>query len=98
MIDTERPEGAFIDYEMPSENGPAVIAYLRESVPSAKIAMVSSSNSGEYQADASEAGSDTYICTSFDEETVVETVSELLEEWKIGSDPSSTLKRIFLDF
>jgi len=85
LIDEHLPEAAFIDYEMPSENGPAVIAYLREKVPHAKIAMASSSNSEAYQADAEEAGSDAYICTSFEEEEVVEKVMDTLEEWAVGS-------------
>ncbi len=83
VIDKEKPEAAFIDYEMPSEDGPAVITYLLQQNPSAKVAMVSSSNSSNYQADAKAAGSHTYICTSFEEEDVVEKVMDTLEEWKI---------------
>ncbi|MDA1293016.1 MAG: response regulator [bacterium] len=82
LIDEHLPEAAFIDYEMPSENGPAVIAYLREKVPQAKIAMASSSNSDRYQAEAQEAGSDAYICTSFAEEEVVTSVMHTLLEWQ----------------
>mgnify|MGYP001106026696 CR=1 FL=1 len=83
LIDSRKPEGAFIDYEMPSEDGPAVIAYLLTNVPSAKVAMVSSSNSSEYHADAEAAGALSYICTSFEEEDVVEKVMDTLEEWKL---------------
>lgn len=82
LIDEHQPGYAFIDYEMPSENGPAVIAYLREKVPDAKIAMASSSNSEAYQDDAEAAGSDVYICTSFKEEEVVDSIMNVLAEWK----------------
>ena len=82
LIDEHKPSYAFIDYEMPSANGPAIITYLRSVVPEAKIAMASSSNSDHYQADAEQAGSDTYICTSFEEDEVVEKVMDTLEEWK----------------
>ena len=81
LIDEHHPEAAFIDYEMPSEDGPAVIAYLREHNTSAKIAMASSSNSQHYQEDATKAGADAYICTSFEEEDVVEKVMNTLTEW-----------------
>lgn len=86
LVDEHLPEAAFIDYEMPSENGPAVIAYLRQKVPHAKIAMASSSNSERYQADAEAAGSDAYICTSFEEEEVVEKVMNTLTEWTMIND------------
>lgn len=82
LIDEHLPEFALIDYEMPSENGPAVIAYLREKVPDARIAMASSSNSDAYQTDAQEAGSDDYICTSFEEDIVKAKIEDLLTEWQ----------------
>lgn len=81
LIDKEKPSAAFVDYEMPTEEGPAVIAYLREKVPESKIAMVSSCNLEEYQNDAAEAGADKYICSSFEADLVEKTVLDLLLEW-----------------
>ena len=81
LIDEHKPAFAFIDYEMPTELGPAVIKYLRKAVPEAKIAMVSSSNSEKYQSDAADAGADTYICSSFEPDLVAENVLNLLLEW-----------------
>ncbi|MDP7069033.1 MAG: response regulator, partial [Candidatus Peribacteraceae bacterium] len=77
LIDSNTVDAAFIDYEMPSEQGPAVIAYLREKNPSAKIAMVSSGNSDRYRSDATEAGADAYVYTSFEEDTVIENLTDL---------------------
>jgi len=73
---------AFVDYEIPSELGPAVIAHLKEINPKARIALVSSGNSEKYQADAKEAGAEAYICTSFEADIVEKNLSELLESWK----------------
>ncbi|MFH1670660.1 MAG: response regulator [Patescibacteria group bacterium] len=47
---------AFVDYEIPSELGPAIISHLKEVNPNAHIALVSSGNSERYQKDAEEAG------------------------------------------
>jgi hypothetical protein len=44
--------------------------------------MVSSSNSERYQTDAEAAGAKIYICTSFEEEDVIDKVMDTLEEWK----------------
>lgn len=82
IIDTTKISYAFIDYNMPSENGPAVIAYLRKGQPTALIAMASSGNSAQYRADAAQAGADAYICTSFREEEVTSSVFALLENWE----------------
>jgi len=82
LIDTKKPSFAFIDYEMPTEDGPAVIAYLKEKVPSARIALVSSSNQEEYQKNAEKAGSEAYICTSFQSDEVEREIMDLLEDWK----------------
>lgn len=81
LIDREAVDFAFIDYEMPTEDGPAVIAYLREKQPNTRIALVSSSNSEARQEKATEAGSEAYICTSFQEDIVVSNLQNLLEEW-----------------
>jgi len=73
---------AFVDYEIPSALGPAIISHLKETNPKAHIALCSSGNSEEYQKNAFEAGAEAYICTSFGEEDVEERVLGLLEKWK----------------
>ncbi len=81
LIDIEMPAFAFIDYEMPTEQGPAIIAYLKEKNPKARIALVSSSNSERRQKEALEAGAETCICTSFQEDEVVSAITETLTLW-----------------
>jgi len=72
---------AFVDYEMPSENGIAVISYLRKKSPDTKIALVTASNNEEYKQEAEEAGANGFVCTSFAEEDVAEEITDLLLEW-----------------
>lgn len=83
LIDAHAPTMAFIDYEMPSEQGPAVIAHLRTAVPEAKIAMVSSCNLDAYREDAFAAGADAYVCSSFAADDVERNILGILEEWKV---------------
>jgi DNA-binding NarL/FixJ family response regulator len=73
---------AFIDYEIPSENGPAVIKHLKEHNPDCRVALVSSSDSSQYQAKAKEAGAEKYICTSWALERTETELNMLLAEWK----------------
>jgi len=82
LIDSHTIDAAFVDYEMPTENGPAVIAYLRNHQPEARITLASSSDNSTRQAEAIEAGAETCICTSYAPDTVEETVLNLLESWK----------------
>jgi CheY-like chemotaxis protein len=76
-------DAAFIDYYMPSENGPAVIRHLRMKFPEAKIALVSSADNKENAKKAREAGADTVLCTSLvdSEEHIKETLRRWREEW-----------------
>ncbi len=82
LIDTNEIKAAFVDYEMPQENGPAVIAYLHKKQPSARIALASSLDSPHRQQEALDAGAEKAICTSYPEDLVRENVLNLLEEWK----------------
>lgn len=82
LIDTHDFEFAFIDYEMPSEDGPAVIAYLREKQPRARIALQTSADSEEYEHNAREAGAEEFICTSYPTDEVEARVMGVLEKWK----------------
>ena len=73
---------AFVDYEIPSGLGPAIIRKLKETNPHARIALVSSGNSEHYRENAEEAGAEAYICTSFGGEEVEAQIGKLLEEWE----------------
>lgn len=72
---------AFIDYYMPSKNGPAVIAYLKHKNPTARIALVSSADNHENETEAREAGAETAICTSYPADEVEQRLKEVLGEW-----------------
>ena len=82
MID-DNPEiaAAFIDFYIPSENGPAIIAYLRDRCPKSRIALVSSGDSPENSALARAAGAEVTICTSYEAEKVERTILDLLQLW-----------------
>ena len=73
---------ALIDYYMPSKNGPAVIAYLKKKNPSARIALVSSSDKKSNWDEAKAAGAEICICTSYQADEVENSMLELLEDWK----------------
>ncbi len=73
---------AFVDYYMPSENGPAVIKYLKETCPRVHIALVSSSDSAKNGKEARDAGAEATVCTSYREDEVERQLFDLLEDWK----------------
>ena len=81
MIDTQDIEYGFIDYFIPSENGPAIIRYLKEKNPTARIALVSSSNNPGRNAEAKNAGVEVCICTSDEMDTVEKAFRDLLKNW-----------------
>lgn len=74
---------AFIDYEIPSAQGPAVIRSLRAANPQSRIALVTASDSQEYKTNAIEAGADAFVCTSWPLDEVEKKIAELLMEWRI---------------
>ena len=67
---------------MPMENGPAVIRYLKEKNPSARIALVSSSDSERYTSDATAAGAEKCICTSYQSDILAKEIGDLIDAWK----------------
>lgn len=85
MINEHTFTYAFIDYEMPSENGPAVISYLREKQPNVFIALETSADSEEYERNARDAGATEFICTSYPADEVAAKVNDVLEKWRIES-------------
>lgn len=81
LIDEHDIGFALIDFYIPRENGPALIGYLKEKNPDARIALVSSSDSYENTEAARGAGAETCICTSHPADEVEQKFMELLEEW-----------------
>jgi DNA-binding NarL/FixJ family response regulator len=73
---------AFIDYEIPSENGPAIIRYLKSKNPNAVVALVTAFNTEKYHQDGTDAGAEAFVCTTFQEDDVVRTLRSLLAGWK----------------
>jgi len=81
LIDGNDIAAAFIDYEMPTENGPAVIAYLKARNPAARIALVTSFDNGSYEEAARAAGAEACVCTTNEEKEVKDKLEALLMEW-----------------
>ena len=72
---------AFIDYYIPSENGPAVIAFLKQRCPACRIALVSSADNADNAARAKAAGAEAAICTTHRSDFVEREILGLLEAW-----------------
>jgi two-component system, response regulator RegA len=83
VIDSNAIDAAFIDYEIPSENGPAIIAHLKSIQPEARIALVSACDSPVYHENAHNAGAEACLCTSYAEDQVVDSLLSILEKWKL---------------
>lgn len=77
---------AFVDYYIPSKNGPAIIRYLKEKNPAAGIVLVSSSDNGANQEAAMDAGAEACVCTSDKKDLVERAILDILEEWKLLAD------------
>jgi DNA-binding NarL/FixJ family response regulator len=76
---------AFVDYYIPSQNGPAVIAYLKQQRPHCRIALVSSSDSAENWEEAKRSGAEAAICTSWESDRVEEALTGLIARWREGA-------------
>lgn len=81
LIDAEDISHAFIDYYIPTQNGPAIIAYLKAKNPHAHIALVSSSDKKENIDQACKAGAEVCICTSYTSDEVERAFDEILQSW-----------------
>lgn len=81
LIDEKEIHYALIDFFIPSENGPALIGYLKERYPEARVALVSSSDNYDNLEAAKAAGAEQSICTSYPADEVEQKFTELLEEW-----------------
>lgn len=78
--------GAFIDYYIPSRNGPKIISTLRKKFPHCPIALVSSARSAKNTKEALEAGAERAVCTSDPEDTVRAELLSLLDLWEQRSE------------
>ncbi len=87
----EHPDivAAFIDYEIPSQNGPAIIRALHSKNPAAHIALVTASDSRKYEQDGYEAGANAFVCTTWEENRVIKVLTDLLREWHSKDNSSS---------
>lgn len=83
LIDKEEIVAGFIDFEMPSEGGPAVMKYLREKYPKSLITCTTSGNSDYYRDGAASAGVDEFVCTASWVGDPDARISDLLVEWKV---------------
>lgn len=82
LIDANSDIGAaFIDYYIPSENGPSVIAYLRDKCPQSRIALISSADNADNSARAIRAGAEAAVCTTHQSDVVEREILTLLEAW-----------------
>lgn len=81
LIDAHDIGFGLIDFYIPKENGPAIIAHLKNKNPSARIALVSSSDAYANQLAAREAGAETCICTTHEADEVESAFKNLLAEW-----------------
>lgn len=73
---------AFIDYYIPSHNGPAVIHNLKQQCPDAHIALVSSSDQQKNIEEAKAAGAEAFVCTSWEGDRAERELLDLIEQWK----------------
>lgn len=73
---------AFVDYNIPSQNGPAVIKALRARHPKAHIALTTATDSKRYKEDAMAAGADAFVCTSWPEDRAALALQDLITEWQ----------------
>ncbi len=72
---------AFIDYYIPSQNGPAIIKALKTKNPSAHVVLVSSSEQQENIDEAKAAGAEDFVCSTWDGERTPNKIFEILHEW-----------------
>lgn len=82
LID-ENPDitGASIDYYIPSQNGPAILRYLKQKIPTAHAALVSSAESTKNKKEAMAAGAEAFVCTTWQSDVVEKALVDLLEQW-----------------
>lgn len=81
LIDTEHISHAFIDFYIPTQNGPAIISHLKAKHPEARIALVSSSDKPSNYEEARQAGAEACLCTSYTSDEVEKAFADVLGSW-----------------
>ena len=74
-----RIDCAFIDYYIPSHNGPSIIHHLRSAFPESRIALVSSADNAKNAEEAQHAGADSVVCSTFEDSE--ERLKNLVQGW-----------------
>lgn len=77
---------AFVDYYIPSQNGPAVITSLKTKNPHARIALVSSAEDERNFTEARKSGAEICICTSWPSDRVERAFRDVIGDWKEDAD------------
>ncbi len=75
---------AFVDYYMPSKNGPAVIHALKAKHPAAHVVLVSSSDRQHNIDEAMAAGAEGFVCTTWQADRVESALLGVIDEWRTG--------------
>lgn len=81
LIDGHPITHAFIDFYIPTENGPVIIRHLKEARPEARCVLVSSSDKTSNWNEAMEAGAEGCICTSDEIDAVESAFGDVLHTW-----------------
>lgn len=81
LIDTEHISHAFIDFYIPTQNGPAIISHLKAKHPEARIALVSSSDKPSNYEEARQSGAEACLCTSYTSDEVEKAFADVLGSW-----------------
>lgn len=82
IMKKRRVDFAFMDYYIPSDNGPHMIKRLKNRNPDARIALVSSGKKESNLKEALDAGAETTICSSDPAHVVQHQLQTLLEQWR----------------
>lgn len=72
---------AFIDFYIPSKNGPSVIRALKMKNPAAHVALVSSSEQQKNIDEANAAGAERFVCTTWEGDRAERVLLDILEQW-----------------
>lgn len=83
MIDEHQITHAFVDFYIPTQNGPAIIATLKAVSPTARIVLVSSSDKTSNFDEARAAGAEACICTTYASDQVEVAFKDLLADWSV---------------
>lgn len=87
---------AFIDYEIPTQNGPSIIKELTKQHPNCKVALVTASPGETYKQNALDAGATGYICTTWPLDQTESAITHLLDQWNTENN-SQFLTKNFLN-